>query len=206
MKHRRRVRNRFLGVTRNTIPYLMELREIAGSVSATVLMQQLDYWFIRYPEGFYKFLEPRPKASFILPSLFPGDFFGVPERKRKDQVRVRPGAPVLQGTFVDHQHKLVNPPVGHHRDIGIGLQVTGLDEKMRASRDDRPCTVITYSNVADGFIRIKLDMGGNTVKSRYPDNVFRVVLDGPDTGIIPSLPRSNFTVRFSCLTGFSRLQ
>ncbi|MDL2284752.1 hypothetical protein LJC19_06395 [Oxalobacter sp. OttesenSCG-928-P03] len=63
MKARRRVRNRLLGVTRNTIPYVMELREIAGSVSATVLMQQLDYWFIRYPDGFYKFLEPRPKAS-----------------------------------------------------------------------------------------------------------------------------------------------
>lgn len=39
------------------------LRALAGSVEATVLMRQLEYWFGRYPEGFYKFLEPSPRQQ-----------------------------------------------------------------------------------------------------------------------------------------------
>ena len=67
MKNRRRVRNRLLGITRNIIPYVRELRTIAGSTSATVVMQQLDYWFIRHPDGFYKFLEATPTAKLYRP-------------------------------------------------------------------------------------------------------------------------------------------
>ena len=51
--------NRILSITRNTIPYVKELQPICGhSIAACILMQQLDYWFDRYPEGFYKFMEP----------------------------------------------------------------------------------------------------------------------------------------------------
>ena len=55
-----RVKNRILSITRNTIPYVKELRRLASvkSVTACVLMQQLDYWFEKYPDGFWKFLEP----------------------------------------------------------------------------------------------------------------------------------------------------
>ena len=67
MKNRRRVRNRLLGITRNIIPYVRELRAVAGSTSATVVMQQLDYWFIRYPDGFYKFLDATPTAKLYHP-------------------------------------------------------------------------------------------------------------------------------------------
>lgn len=49
------MRNRILAITRGSIPYVPELRPIAGSVTATILMQQLDYWFERHPLGFYKF-------------------------------------------------------------------------------------------------------------------------------------------------------
>jgi hypothetical protein len=52
------MKNRILLITRNIIPYVKELRSIAGSVEATLLMQQLDYWFAKYPEGFYKFIAP----------------------------------------------------------------------------------------------------------------------------------------------------
>lgn len=52
------MRNRALCITRNVIPYVKELRNLAGSVTASILMQQLDYWFDRSPDGFWKFLEP----------------------------------------------------------------------------------------------------------------------------------------------------
>lgn len=67
MSSRRQVRNRLLGITRNIIPYVRELRSVAGSISGAVVMQQLDYWFIRYPEGFYKFLEPTTNAPLYRP-------------------------------------------------------------------------------------------------------------------------------------------
>ena len=52
------MKNKLLAITRGIIPYVPELRPFAGSVTATILWQQLDYWFTKYPEGFYKFLEP----------------------------------------------------------------------------------------------------------------------------------------------------
>lgn len=52
------MRNRILYLTRNTIPYVKELQPLAYSVAGCILMQQLDYWFERYPNGFYKFMEP----------------------------------------------------------------------------------------------------------------------------------------------------
>lgn len=52
------MRNRILSIIRDGIPYIKELRPVAGSVTAAILMQQLDYWFARYPNGIYKFLEP----------------------------------------------------------------------------------------------------------------------------------------------------
>ena len=52
--------NRLLAITRNVIPYVKELRELkyVNSVAASILMQQLEYWFDKYPDGFYKFTEP----------------------------------------------------------------------------------------------------------------------------------------------------
>jgi len=52
------MKNKILYLTRNTIPYVKELYPLAGSVSGCLLMQQLDYWFERREEGYYKFLEP----------------------------------------------------------------------------------------------------------------------------------------------------
>ena len=43
------------------IIYRKEVREYAGSVTGSLLMQQLDYWFTQHPDGFYKFLSPTPK-------------------------------------------------------------------------------------------------------------------------------------------------
>lgn len=59
------MRNRVLSLTRNVIPYVKELRIFTDSVVGSILMQQLDYWFERYPDGFYKFLEAsdHPKYS-----------------------------------------------------------------------------------------------------------------------------------------------
>jgi hypothetical protein len=52
------MKNRVLGITRHVIPYVKELRPYAKSITSCILMQQLDYWFTRHPNGFYKFLEP----------------------------------------------------------------------------------------------------------------------------------------------------
>lgn len=48
--------NKILSITRNIVPYVKELRPLAGSVTACILMQQLDYWFSIKPGGFYKFI------------------------------------------------------------------------------------------------------------------------------------------------------
>jgi hypothetical protein len=59
------MRNRILSITRNSIPYVKELKKLplVDSVNACILMQQLDYWFERYPDGFYKFLKPAERNS-----------------------------------------------------------------------------------------------------------------------------------------------
>lgn len=59
------VRNKVLSLTRNVIPYVKELRVYTDSVVGCILMQQLDYWFARYPDGFYKFLEPSDHAKYV---------------------------------------------------------------------------------------------------------------------------------------------
>lgn len=56
--------NRILAITRNTIPYVKELRQFVDSVAGCILMQQLDYWFERYPDGFYKFQSPTEHPQY----------------------------------------------------------------------------------------------------------------------------------------------
>jgi hypothetical protein len=59
------MKNKILSIFSNTIPYIKELRPVAGTVTAAIVMQQLDYWFARKPNGFYKYLEPpKMNASF----------------------------------------------------------------------------------------------------------------------------------------------
>lgn len=58
------VRNKILQITRQTIPYVRELRHVAKSVTGCLLMQQLDFHFAKYPDGFYKFLEPCRNSKF----------------------------------------------------------------------------------------------------------------------------------------------
>ncbi len=56
------MQNKLLSITRNIVPYIKELRPLAGSITAVILWQQLDYWFARSPDSFYKFLSP-PKTN-----------------------------------------------------------------------------------------------------------------------------------------------
>lgn len=56
--------NRILAITRNTIPYVKELRQFVDSVAGCILMQQLDYWFERYQDGFYKFQSPTEHPQY----------------------------------------------------------------------------------------------------------------------------------------------
>ncbi len=46
------MKNKILTLFRNNIPYIKELRMLSGSVTASILMQQLDYWFEKSPNGF----------------------------------------------------------------------------------------------------------------------------------------------------------
>lgn len=85
------MKNHLLALTRRTIPYSPELRPIAGSVTATILMQQLDYWFSKMPDGFYKFLSPcnneayKPGDSWEEELAFSSDEF----RTAFDRIGVR---------------------------------------------------------------------------------------------------------------------
>lgn len=49
---------------KNVIPYDRELNSLTGSVLASILMAQLNYWFDKYPDGFYKFLEPSNHPAY----------------------------------------------------------------------------------------------------------------------------------------------
>lgn len=58
------MRNRILYITRNTIPYVKELMSLTGSVAGCILMQQLDFWFERFPTGYYKFQDITSHAMY----------------------------------------------------------------------------------------------------------------------------------------------
>jgi hypothetical protein len=56
-----RTRNRSAALASRIIPYHPEYRKVAGSVTAAILFEQLEYWFDKYDyNNFYKFLEPAP--------------------------------------------------------------------------------------------------------------------------------------------------
>ena len=60
------MKNRLLAITRNTIPYVPDLMIHTGSAEATILMQQLEYWFEK-KDHFYKFLEPADGSAGYTP-------------------------------------------------------------------------------------------------------------------------------------------
>ena len=51
------MKNHVLGITGSLIPYYKELNTYIGSVTATILMTQLEYWFSKMGgKQFFKFL------------------------------------------------------------------------------------------------------------------------------------------------------
>lgn len=58
------MKNKALVLAKLAVPYLPALRNTTGSVTATILMQQLEFYFHSFPEGFYKFLEPCDHPSY----------------------------------------------------------------------------------------------------------------------------------------------
>jgi hypothetical protein len=78
------MKNRLLSIIKGSIPYIKELRPIAGSVTAVILWQQLDYWFEKYPDGYYKFLSPPESAH---PSYKQGDSWEEELGFSKDEFR-----------------------------------------------------------------------------------------------------------------------
>lgn len=54
--------NHILANAARAIPYVGIVNTITGNTTATLLLLQLEYWFARYPEGFYKFID-RPKKK-----------------------------------------------------------------------------------------------------------------------------------------------
>jgi hypothetical protein len=53
-------KNRLLEITKFTVPYIKELKQLplVKSTNACILMQQLEYWFYIQKKSFYKFLAP----------------------------------------------------------------------------------------------------------------------------------------------------
>ena len=56
--------NKTLAVFARPIPYHKVLRKISGSVASAILLQQIEYWFSKYPNGFFKFLRPCGKPGY----------------------------------------------------------------------------------------------------------------------------------------------
>lgn len=54
------MKNKALALSTDIIPYIKALRQLPSvkTASDAILLQQLDYWSLRYPDGFYKFLAP----------------------------------------------------------------------------------------------------------------------------------------------------
>jgi len=58
------MKNRALAIVGNSIPYCKDVRRLTQSVTAAILMQQMEFWFSSYEDGFYKFLSPVQNNSF----------------------------------------------------------------------------------------------------------------------------------------------
>lgn len=54
--------NHILSNAARAIPYVGIVNTITGNTTATLLLLQLEYWFARYPDEFYKFID-RPKTK-----------------------------------------------------------------------------------------------------------------------------------------------
>lgn len=58
------MKNKLLAVTREGIPYLPQLKRVLKNTNATILMQQIEYWFhIKNGQPFYKFLSKPNKEN-----------------------------------------------------------------------------------------------------------------------------------------------
>ncbi|MBK5275617.1 MAG: hypothetical protein JJE30_11265 [Desulfuromonadales bacterium] len=67
------MKNHTLAELNKSIPYLPALRPYVGSIAASILMQQLDFWFsIKNGAPFYKFLAAQ-KGEKSHPAYRPGD-------------------------------------------------------------------------------------------------------------------------------------
>jgi len=51
---------RVFGFFNDFVPYYRQLRPITKSTLSSILAAKLEIWFEKYPDGFYKFLEPAP--------------------------------------------------------------------------------------------------------------------------------------------------
>ncbi len=60
------MKNKLLAITRESVPYIPELKRKLKNTNATILMQQIEYWFHKKNgEAFYKFLaKPNKKNGF----------------------------------------------------------------------------------------------------------------------------------------------
>ena len=59
------VKNHTIGIAISAVPYYKDLNNYTGSVIATILMTQLEYWFSKMKgEMFYKFLEPCEQKGY----------------------------------------------------------------------------------------------------------------------------------------------
>lgn len=59
-------KNRLLEITKVSIPYIKDLKllPLIKSTNACILMQQIEYWMSKYPNGFFKFLAPPTSIQY----------------------------------------------------------------------------------------------------------------------------------------------
>ncbi|MCW8886894.1 MAG: hypothetical protein OQK12_16840 [Motiliproteus sp.] len=83
--------NNSLAISAKTIPYNPALRERAGSISAAILWQQLEYWFSIADGSFYKFLQPCDHDAYKVGDSWQEDIGFSPDEFRTafDKLGVR---------------------------------------------------------------------------------------------------------------------
>lgn len=82
-----KMKNKAAAIFANPIPYCKALRNITGSVTGAILMQQLEYWFSQKPDGFYKYLEPLKNHDSKLTKYKEGDSWVEELGFSKDEFR-----------------------------------------------------------------------------------------------------------------------
>lgn len=108
------------------VPYYKELNTYTGSVTATLLMTQLEYWFSKMGgKQFFKFLEPCQRRDYIVGDSWVEDV--AIQKPQKSISRKGESRLPITGDYssrIDQEIKAVDYP--QDKEAGVGKDVVDL--------------------------------------------------------------------------------